>query len=145
MKPIFLEITLRLEDWLNRQISNTNYSHYTVMVCKKDDMYPLLEKGLVYDVITFENKDTTINKYSEEFWNIIKQLEQKRTIADRYERMIKMIENTYPELLEEEINSVVLGGINDYLIYLAVIVVLLTLALSPTYQNMLFNWMHQFI
>lgn len=145
MKPIFLEITLRLEDWLNKQISTTAYSHYTVMVCKKDYMCPLLEKGLIYDVITFENKDTTINKYSEEFWNIIKQLEQKRTIPERYERMIKMIKNTYPELLEEELHSVVLGGINDYLIYLAVIVLLLTLALSPTYQNMLFNWLHQFV
>ncbi|PGP20984.1 hypothetical protein COA01_15715 [Bacillus cereus] len=145
MKPIFLEITLRLEDWLNKQISNTTYSHYTVMVCKKDDMYPLLEKGLVYDVITFESKDATINKYSEEFWNIIKQLEQKRTIASRYERMIKMIKNTYPELLEEELHIVALGGINDYLIYLAVIVVLLTLALSPTYQNMLFNWMSRLL
>lgn len=145
MKPIFLEIALRLEDWLNKQISTTTYSHYTVMVCEKDDMYPLLEKGLIYDVITFENKDTIIDKHSEEFWHIIKQLEQKRTIADRYERMIKMIKNTYPELLEEELHSVVLGGINDYLIYLAVIVVLLTLALSPTYQNMLFNWLRQFV
>ncbi|GAB6452974.1 hypothetical protein CON36_28240 [Bacillus cereus] len=145
MKPIFLEIAIRMEDWLNKKISTTDYSHYTVMVCEKDEMYPLLEKGLIYDVITFENKNTTIDKYSEEFWNIIKQLEQKRTITSRYERMIKMIKNTYPELLEEELHIVALGGINDYLIYLAVIVVLLTLALSPTYQNMLFNWLHHFI
>lgn len=133
MKLIYLEIVLRLEDYLNKELKNTNYKNYEVVVCGNDETreYELLEKGLVYDTICFINGDEKINKNSDNFWNIIKSLEQKRTIKLRLEKMVNYLEKTKPELFNEEMPELFIGGTNEWIIYVAFILVILVIIFNP--------------
>lgn len=128
MNLIYLEIVLRLEDYLNNQLENSNFKNYEIAICGNDEIYEyeLLKKGLVYDTIYFNNGGERLDKNSDEFWRIIKFLEQKRTIKSRLDNMVNHIKKTSPELLYDE-TPMIVSDVNDWIIYGAFILIVLTL------------------
>lgn len=144
MNLIFLDISMRLEDWLEKQLKDTNYSNYIALVCAKEELFPLLKQGLIYDVISFENNDKVIDNNSEEFPEIIRLIEEKRKVLSWYGRMIDYIQNNNPELIEEEMIELVIGGgPTPFVILVASILTVLTwLLIFPISREAIFNWVN---
>lgn len=124
MKVAFFEISLRLEDFFNLKLKSTSFSEYEIFF--SDD---LLEKGMIYESIMLKNDSSvaTTSQNEELFWNIVKTLEQNRTIEEHYKRMHVVIEKNAPELFLEDVEIPIIGGINEYIIYLAILSLLAVL------------------
>lgn len=122
MKIAYLEICLRMEEFLEKKLKNIE-PNSIISIAPKDYMIEMLEKeNFLYDFIeiTINKKTLTTKTNSQEFWLLIQQLEKRRTLVEIYERFQKQLRKTSPSLFEEEVTFPI-TPIHEYIIIIAVL------------------------
>lgn len=108
MKMSVVELSLRIEDWIDNELKKIGKGNLNSSIIENEnvEMNQLLNADDVYKVLVFETEDNTvITNNTEEYKNIIKQLESKRSIASRYNRMFNALLKSSPELFDNEVES----------------------------------------
>lgn len=108
MKMSVVELSLRIEDWIDNELKKIGKGNLNSSIIENEnvEMNQVLNVDDVYQVLVFETEDNTvITNNTEEYKNIIKQLESKRSIASRYNRMLNALLKSSPELFDNEVES----------------------------------------
>lgn len=106
MKMSVVELSLRIEDWIDNELKKMGKGNLNSSIIENEnvELNKVLNTDDVYKVLVFETEDNTVIKNNtEEYKNIIKQLESKRSIASRYNRMFNALLKSSPELFDNEV------------------------------------------
>lgn len=108
MKMSVVELSLRIQDWIDNELKKMGKGNLNSSIIENEnvEMNQILNADDVYKILVFETEDNTVlTNNSEEYKNIIKQLESKRSIASRYNRMFNALLKSSPELFDNEVES----------------------------------------
>lgn len=109
----------KMEEILENKLKKIGLHNYMVIIEEPENG----ANEFVYDFIEFKTEEKTysVHENKDEFYELIKKLETKRTIKTMYERCRHAVDK---ELMEEELELPVTAGVNDYIIWIAVVMVI---------------------